>query len=69
MALAHIQCFCGQKIGLASPSNSFSKDSILPQEFSAKCPCGRNWLLHLSQRNPSYKPGRRLPEKSPHAKP
>ena len=60
MPLAQLQCFCGNHIGLSAPANSFSRASTLPQEYTAKCPCGRNWRIVLSQRNPSYRPGRAL---------
>ena len=60
MSLAHLQCFCGQQIGLSSPANSFSRASTLPQEFIAKCPCGLNWRITLARRNPAYAPSREI---------
>jgi hypothetical protein len=54
MPLAQLQCFCGETIGLSAPQNKFSRPSPPPQEFTAKCPCGRNWRIILSQRNPAY---------------
>ena len=54
MPPAQIQCFCGEIIGLGPPKQFTGQ----PQTFTAKCPCGRNWRLVLSHRNPGYKPCR-----------
>lgn len=59
MSLAQLRCFCGETIGLSAPKNRFSRPSPPPQEFTAKCTCGHNWRIILSQRNPAYVPRRK----------
>ena len=68
MSLAQLQCFCGQKIGLSSPSNSFSRASTTPQEYIAKCSCGFNWRITLARRNPAYASSRKTGDQD-HASP